>query len=44
MVSYTEFNEKLDKLKLKEKQIMFSLEEIKKEDFLTREEHLWLFR
>ena len=43
MASYTKFNEKLDKLNLKEKHTMFSLEELKKEDFLTREEHLRLF-
>lgn len=43
MASYTKFNEMLENMKLKEKKTMFSIEEIKKEDFLTREEHFDLF-
>lgn len=43
MASYTEFDEMLEKLKLKEKKTMFSIEEIKKEDFLRRNEHILLF-
>lgn len=43
MANYTKFDEALDKMKLKEKKTMFSIEDIKKEDFLTREEHFDLF-
>ena len=43
MGSYTKFCEDLKKLNIKTKDIFFVVEELKKEDFLTREEHLELF-
>ncbi len=44
MRSYTQFCEDLKKLNIKTKDDYFVIEELKKEDFLTRNEHLELFK
>ena len=43
MKSYTKFYEDLKKLNIKSEMVFFMIEELKKEDFLTRNEHLELF-
>ena len=44
MKSYIKFCEDLKKLNIKTNDIYFVIEELKKEDFLTREEHSELFK
>lgn len=44
MKSYTQFCEELKSLNIKTTKVFFAIEELKKEDFLTRDEHFKLFK